>query len=75
MPATASIEIDLPADWVRFKMPRALDERLSELLDKQDQDGKLTAKERREAEALVQLSDMLSVMKLRASFSRGRKKR
>lgn len=75
MPATVSIQLDLPADWARFKMPRALDQRLGELLDKQDENGKLPAKERREAEALVQLSDMLSLMKLRARFSPIRKKR
>jgi hypothetical protein len=45
---------------------RALDERPQELLDRQDHTGKLSRAERREAEALVELAKMLSLMKLRA---------
>jgi hypothetical protein len=48
-------------------MPPALNERLQELLDKQDETGQLTAKEKREAEALVQLSEVFSLMKVRAA--------
>ncbi len=47
-------------------MPAALDARLQELLDRQDDGAKLTRAERREAEALMELNDMLSLMKLRA---------
>ena len=36
-------------------LPRALHERLQELLDRQDQTGKLSRKERREATALTEL--------------------
>jgi hypothetical protein len=46
--------------------PPALADRLQQLLDRQDHDGKLSRAERREAEALVELTDMLSLMKLRA---------
>jgi hypothetical protein len=60
------VELDLPADWRRFRMPTALEKRLQSLLDKQDQSGKLPLAERREAEALVELSEMLSLMKVRA---------
>jgi hypothetical protein len=60
------LQLDLPGDWRRFRMPRALGDRLQELLDRQDDGTKLTRAERREAEALVELADMLSLMKLRA---------
>lgn len=75
MSASVSIELDLPNNWARFKLPRALDRRLTDLLDKQDLVGKLTPKERKEAEALVELSEWLSLMKLRARFAPARKKR
>ena len=60
------IELDIPRDWKQFTLPRALNERLQLLLDKQDRDGKFTRTERREAKAITQLADMLSLMKLRA---------
>ena len=67
------IELDIPNDWQKFKLPAALNDRLQSLLDKQDQEGKLTRSERREAKAIAELSDMLSLMKLRArKATRGR---
>ena len=60
------IELDVPADWRKFKLPKALDDRLQSLLDKQDIEGTLLPSERREARAIAELSDMLSLMKLRA---------
>lgn len=66
------VELDVPRDWRKFRLPPALADRLQQLLDSQDRNGKLTRAERREAEALVELTDMLSLMKLRAeSASRG----
>jgi hypothetical protein len=61
------IEVDLPRDWKHFSMPAALNDRLQELLDKQDETGKLSSKERREAEALVKLAEVFSLMKVRAA--------
>lgn len=60
------LELELPKDWRRFRMPPALQDRLQDLLDHQDRDGKLSRAERREARALTKLVDMLSLMKLRA---------
>jgi hypothetical protein len=60
------VELDLPRDWQKFRMPAALQSRLQELLDRQDDTGKLTRAERSEAQALAELVDMLSLMKLRA---------
>ena len=64
--ASVVLELDLPKDWRRFQMPPALHDRLQELLDRQDSEGTLSRKERREAKALTELVDMLSLMKLRA---------
>jgi hypothetical protein len=64
------IELDIPNDWRKFKLPSALNNRLQALLDKQDEEGKLTRSERGEAKAIAELSDMLSLMKLRARKAR-----
>jgi hypothetical protein len=66
------VELDLPKDWRQFRLPPALHARLQELLDRQDSNGKLLARERREAQALTQLADMLSLMKLRAEAAKRR---
>jgi hypothetical protein len=60
------VQLDLPKDLRKFRMPAALDNRLQKLLDRQDERGKLTRAERREAEALAELSEMLSLLRLRA---------
>jgi hypothetical protein len=73
MTRSVVVELDLPKDWRRFRLPRALDERLQELLDKQDLEGRLTRRERREATALTELVDMLSVMRVRARLARRKK--
>lgn len=62
------VTLDVPNDWKRFKLPSALDEPLQQLLDHQDRDGRLSRAERREAAALVELVDMLALMKLRVRF-------
>jgi len=60
-----TVSIEVPKDSAQFRMPPALHVRLHDLLDQQDRTGKLTAKERREAEALVALVDTLSLLKAR----------
>jgi len=60
------LQLDLPQDWRKFRLPVALASRLQELLDRQDQEGKLTRAERREALALTELAEMLTLLKLRA---------
>jgi hypothetical protein len=66
---TVVVELDLPKDWQKFRLPRALHTRLHELLDRQDRDGKLSPPERREASALTELVDMLSLIRLRAELA------
>ena len=65
MPKTLMVQLDLPKDWRTFRMPRGLQTRLQELLDRQDQTGKLTRRERQESNGLVELAEMLTLMKLR----------
>ena len=50
-------------------MPRGLQVRLQELLDRRDEVGKLTRRERQEANALVELAEMLTLMKLRVRLA------
>ena len=66
MSQSVLVEMDLPKDWRTFRLPPALNDRLQELLDRQDQDGKLSRRERREALALTELADLLSLMRLRS---------
>lgn len=72
MTQSVLVELDLPKDWERFTLPPALHDRLQELLDRQDLNGKLPRRERREAEAIAELVDMLSLMKLRSERAGGR---
>jgi hypothetical protein len=69
MPRSVLVELELPKDWRKFRLPAALHERLQELLDRQDETGKLSRKERREASALTELVDLLSLMRLRAKLA------
>lgn len=59
-------KLELPEDLDRFQLPRGVDERLHGLLDRQDRGEELTLDERREAEGLVDLAELLSLLKLRA---------
>ena len=68
------VELDLPKDWRTFRLPPALNDRLQELLDRQDQHGKLSPRERREALALTELVDLLSLMQLRSRLAASRPK-
>lgn len=73
MSQAVMVQLDLPKDWRTFRMPRGLQARLTELLDRQDQTGRLSRRERQEANALVELVDMLSLMKLRARLATKRR--
>jgi len=65
--ATAKVdfEIELPADLAKLHLPEALDRRLQSLLDKQNQGTPLTADEQAEAEGIVDLADLLTLLRLR----------
>lgn len=56
----------MPEDLARFRLPEGVQMPLQALLDKQDRGGGLTDDERQEAEGLVNLADLLSLLRLRA---------
>jgi hypothetical protein len=66
-PMTLTLEVDLPADLARFRLPDAVVARLQSLLDRQDTGTPLTVEEREEAEGLVNLAEFLTLLRLRAS--------
>ncbi len=59
------VELEMPEALDRFALPVGVNERLQDLLSRQDQGDDLTPAERMEAEGLVDLADMLSLPKLR----------
>lgn len=61
-----TIEIEVPASVKNFKLPKAVNKRLQHLLDRQDQGEKLSRFEKEEAEGLVDLAEMLSLLRLRS---------
>jgi hypothetical protein len=65
MSRVVAIELEMPGDLARFRLPLAVNQRLQELLDRQDRE-RLTTAERREAEGLVNLAELLSLLQLRA---------
>ena len=60
------LEIDLPDDMARFCLPAGVQQRLQALLDEQEAGRPLTAAEHAEAEGLVNLAELLSLLRLRA---------
>ena len=69
MPHQVHLELELPTDLDRFRLPAAVDQRLQELLDRQDRGDALSQRERSEAEGLVNLAEFLSLLRLRAERS------
>ena len=65
MPQSVQIEVEVPGDLARFRLPEGVQHRLQELLDKQDVGPALSPDEKREAEGLVDLVDLLSLLRLR----------
>jgi hypothetical protein len=63
---TVILEVDLPADLSRFRLPEAVAARLRDLLDRQDSGQELTPQEREEAEGLVNLAEFLTLLRLRS---------
>ncbi len=61
------LEIELPKDMAGLVLPEGVDRRLQSLLDKQDRGEPLTDDEAAEAEGLVDLAELLSLIRLRAS--------
>jgi hypothetical protein len=66
MSQLVTIELDLPDDLVQFRLPAAVNARLRQLLDRQENGVALKDAERREAEGLVELAELLTLLRLRA---------
>lgn len=62
---TVTLDVELPADLDRFRLPQAVNARLQSLLDRQDAGQPLSAEERAEAEGLVDLAELLTLLRLR----------
>jgi hypothetical protein len=60
-----TFEIDVPDTLEDLRLPTGVDERLQSLLDRQYERGDLSADERREAEGLVDLAELLTLLRLR----------
>jgi hypothetical protein len=65
--AKVHLEIEVPADLARLQLPEGVDRRLQALLDKQDGGTPLSPDEQAEAEGLVELADLLTLLRLRSS--------
>lgn len=66
MPQAIQLEVKMPGDLAKFRLPKGVAKRLQTLLDRQDAGQALTAAERREAEGLVEVAELLSLLRLRA---------
>ena len=60
------IELDVPEELSSLRLPAGVASRLEALLDRQDGGIALTVAERSEAEGIVDLSEMLSLLRLKS---------
>ena len=65
MSQMVAIKLEVPDDLARFQLPAGVNARLQTLLDRQDRGQRLTPSERKEAEGLVNLAELLSLLRLR----------
>ena len=56
--------VEIPIELTQFQLPPAVQDRLTFLLDRQDQGYPLSLSERQEAEGLVELAEFLSLLSL-----------
>jgi hypothetical protein len=69
--AKVQLEIEVPADLARLQLPEGVDRRLQALLDKQDGGTPLSPDEQAEAAGLVEIADLLTLLRLRSSAKNG----
>lgn len=60
------VELELPADYENYRLPKTFNNRLHTLLDRQNVKGKLSPAERKEADELTRIAELLSLVRLRA---------
>lgn len=66
MTTPISFEIEMPKGWETVRLPDGVNRRLQELLDRQDAGTTLTNDEAGEAQGLVDLSEWLTLVRLRS---------
>lgn len=59
--------IEVPIELTQFQLPQAVQSRLQELLDRQDEGAELSQSEQAEAEGLVEVAEFLSLLRLRST--------
>ena len=59
--------VEIPVELTQFQLPKAVQDRLQWLLDRQDQGHELVMSEQQEAEGLVELAEFLSLLRLRTT--------
>lgn len=69
--STVHLDVELPDDLARLSLPVGVNRRLDALLEKQDLGEPLNEDERVEAEGLVNLADLLTLLRLRAERGSG----
>jgi hypothetical protein len=65
MPPSVLIELEIPMSLEQFRLPAGVQQRLQDLLDRQGHVTALTPAEWQEAEGLVTLAELLSLLRLR----------
>ena len=60
-----TVELEVPEELSGFRLPEGVAHRLDQLLDQQNGGATLSDDERREAEGLVNLAEMLSLLRLK----------
>jgi hypothetical protein len=75
MSQVVPFELEMPDEFERLRLPAGVDARLQQLLDRQDGGQELTPGERREAEGLVSLAELLTLLRLRAARARSARRR
>ena len=63
------VKLEFPEDLERFQLPRGVDERLHGLLDRQDCGEELTPPSGGKPRGLVDLAELLSLLKLRTQHA------
>ena len=66
MSQAIDIRLEMPDDFPKFRLPEGVQQRLQFLLDRQDSGETLSDDERREAEGLVAIAELFSLLRLRA---------
>lgn len=59
-----TVGVEKPISTRQIKLPKGVNDRLQKLLDRQDRGKRLTVEERREAEGLAELAEMLTLLRL-----------